>query len=419
MEQIKSISNEFIKKLDKEIATPFYLFYPDVLAKNIEEFRNEFIKIYPNFLMGYSFKTNYVPSACNVAKLHGCYAEVVSDMEYDLALKLGFAPNHIIFNGPVKNKATLMQAFENKSIVNLDSENDIQVALEFKHKNPNMEVAVGLRININLVNQAGESKVQNSLRSSRFGFTEEMLAKYIPLLLNNNIKINSVHGHTSSFDRGVDNYCLIAETLLATIETYQLEDIDFFNLGGGFFGAPPAGFDVTGKPTYSDYAENIIHYLMKAPWFATKKPTLVIEPGSSILTNTFELCTKITQIKKVNKENFIIVDSSIFEVKPSMHSFNLPFELLSNQNLDTKATRKKFQVVGSTCMEKDIILKNIEIEQPRSGDYIVFKGVGAYTVVFNPMFINYLIPIVAITDKTTQVIRNRQNIENLLSLYND
>ncbi len=420
---METISNKkYYSRIDglaKKYGTPYYMFYPEILKNNIKKVRNEFTKHYSDFLIGYSFKTNYLPLACQVAKSQGCYAEVVSHMEYELALKLGFNTGNIIFNGPVKDRKALIYALKNGSIVNLDSEEDVLTVLNLKKEEPNLEIKVGLRININLTNSEGQSSVQNGLRFSRFGFTSELLDKYIPKLQTRGIQIHSIHGHTSSSDRAVVNYLLISEQLLKVIKMYNLKDIEYFNIGGGFFGAAAKGIDTTNKPKFSDYATDIVSYLLKDEWFASKKPTLVVEPGASVLSNTFELCTRIHQVKKIDENNhFIIVDTSVFEVKPSMHTLNLPYVHLSDNKLLKEEQAMKYQIVGSTCMEKDIISRDVEVENPQKGDYIVFRGLGAYVMVFNNVFINYMIPIVAIDKEgKDSLIRRRQDIKNLLDLY--
>ena len=50
---------ELIKKIDKECGTPFYLVYPERFVNNLQNFRKAFTDIYPNFILSYSFKTNY------------------------------------------------------------------------------------------------------------------------------------------------------------------------------------------------------------------------------------------------------------------------------------------------------------------------------------------------------------------------
>ena len=99
------LNYKIINDLDTEYGTPFYLMYPDVYANNLKAFLNAFKCRYDRVISGYSFKTNYVPALCTYAKNEGCYAEVVSEMEFQLAEKLGF--KNIIFNGPIKRESIL------------------------------------------------------------------------------------------------------------------------------------------------------------------------------------------------------------------------------------------------------------------------------------------------------------------------
>ena len=100
---MNDFSYNTVKELDDQIGTPFYLMYPGVYQKNLESFLSAFKSRDDRVIAGYSFKTNYVPALCLKAKECGCYAEVVSQMEYDLAVRLGF--NNIIFN---KKKSGVM-----------------------------------------------------------------------------------------------------------------------------------------------------------------------------------------------------------------------------------------------------------------------------------------------------------------------
>ena len=70
-------------------STGFYIFDEEKYKLNLINFKNEFIKKYDNVLLGYSYKTNYTPYLCKIAKDNGAYAEVVSHMEYQIAKKKG------------------------------------------------------------------------------------------------------------------------------------------------------------------------------------------------------------------------------------------------------------------------------------------------------------------------------------------
>ncbi len=409
---MEQINYKLLKSLDEKYGSPFYIMDPDKYKQNISNFINAFKKKYDKVLAGYSFKTNYVPALCNIAKEAGCYAEVVSDMEYALAVKLGF--EKIIFNGPIKRQLVLHDAIERGAIINLDSEYEVEDICAYKVANPTKDIKVGMRININLTDENGNSSIQCGLRFGRFGFPDEIIGRNIEKLHEVGVKIISLHGHTSTSDRAVLNYKIITQHMLAVCEKYQLNDLLYFDIGGGYFGAAPEGMDLTGRPKYEDYADCVLGETMVNEWFMKQKPYIVIEPGSSVVSNVFTYYTKVYQNKRVGKVNFVMVDGSVFDVKPTMHSNNLPHEVYR-----ASSTPETYicDVVGSTCMEKDVMLKEVEMPKMEAGDYIQFRGVGAYTICMTPTFINYLEPILMVDGKDFVKVRRRQNIDDIIQIY--
>lgn len=240
---MEQINFRKLKELDDKYGTPFYIMSPNKYKENINNFINSFKRKYNKVVAGYSFKTNYVPALCSIAKVEGCYAEVVSEMEYALAQKIGF--KNIIFNGPIKRPKILKQALEDGVVINLDSEYEVELVCQYKRENPKRNVKVGLRININLTDENGNSTIQCGLRFGRFGFPDEIIGNSIEKLKIAGIKIISLHGHTSTSDRAVLNYKIITQHMLASCEKYQLNDLEYFDIGGGFFGAAPEGMDLS------------------------------------------------------------------------------------------------------------------------------------------------------------------------------
>lgn len=350
---------------------------------------------------------------CEEARNQDCYAEVVSEMEYVLAKKIGFSK--VIFNGPIKKEEILLTALEDSAIINLDSEYEIDTILTYRREHPESEIKVGLRINIDLIDEFGVSKVQNGLRVGRFGFTHKMLEWVIPTLKKHNIKIISLHGHTSSSDREVVNYKLITDQMLFLCEKYDLKDLSYFDVGGGFFGAAAKGIDASNKPKYVDYANQILDIVLSNNWFNSVRPNIVIEPGVSVVANVFSYYSKIFQKKEIAGKMFLTTDGTVFDVKPTLHSNNLPHTFITRESSDDTMT---VDLVGSTCMEKDVILHNVQAPNTAChGDYIKIDGVGAYTIALTPTFINYLSPILAIRNDTIDVVRRRQTIDDIISIY--
>jgi diaminopimelate decarboxylase len=67
---------------------------------NLHLMQTSFLSYYPKVTIGYSYKTNYIPVICKAAHENGCWAEVVSEMEVDMALYPLVDKSNIIYNGP-------------------------------------------------------------------------------------------------------------------------------------------------------------------------------------------------------------------------------------------------------------------------------------------------------------------------------
>ena len=80
---------EIIEQIRKEYGDAFYLLDSKQFRLNYIELKNAFFSIYPNFNIAYSYKTNYTPKLCKIVNEFGGYAEVVSEMEMELALRIG------------------------------------------------------------------------------------------------------------------------------------------------------------------------------------------------------------------------------------------------------------------------------------------------------------------------------------------
>jgi len=401
-----------IRKIEGMIGSPFYIMFPDKYESNVKAFADAFRSRYDKLITGYSFKTNYVPALCRRAKEMGCYAEVVSEMEMDLAISLGF--ENIIFNGPIKRDQALIRAIEKKAIINLDAEYEVNFLCQYKKNHPDAMIRAGIRLNVMLTDENGNSVVQNGLRCGRFGFPHDILEKNINKLRESDISIISVHGHTSSSDRAVANYKVITDYMLRVCEEFELDDIEFFDIGGGYFGAAPEGLDLTNRPKYKDYANVVADSVEKSDWFRKCSPYIVIEPGSSVVSNAFDYFTKVYQLKRIGDKQFAMVDGTVFDVKPTMHANNLPHVTVSDSQSSETAV---YDVVGSTCMEKDVILNSVTLPKLKVGDFIEIRGVGAYTIALTPTFINYLSPIVTIDHDKVQIVRRRQRMEDILTIY--
>ncbi len=397
-------------------SSSFYIVGRRKFEQNFDDLTMAFSSRYRPFALAYSYKTNYIPYLCQIINHKGGWAEVVSRMEYDLALKVGQSPSKIIFNGPVKTADDIELALNNAGTINVDSQSELALVKDYAHKYPHREVPIGLRINIGLSDEAGRSHIQNSLKVGRFGLDPAAI-EYVKEQLTKtaNIKVIGLHGHTSTTDRSQWCFEVIAQTLCEIAENHFPDSIETINVGGGFFGKTHPDMPFKDAPTFDDYARVICSVLNDNPWTKKKKPTLVIEPGVAMVADCLSFVTKVVSVKTIRNHIFVTTDGSAFNAKPTFHRLNLPHQIITkNQN----RSNQNYDVVGSTCMEKDILIKDIAAPLPEPGDYISIDNVGAYTVVMTPPFIHAAPAILADEGQGQyKLIRKKQTLKELFSNY--
>ena len=107
------------------IKTPCFVLEADKLLQNIRAFKAALDSRFEHNVLGYSVKTNSTPALLNIIKKERGFAEVVSYHEYKLALSLGFPPDHIVYNGPLKDQETFLHALQNGAVVNIDTKREL------------------------------------------------------------------------------------------------------------------------------------------------------------------------------------------------------------------------------------------------------------------------------------------------------
>ena len=99
-----------LNRLAASFGDAFYVLDDQRFERNFRAFEAAFRARYENTRIGYSYKTNYTPHLCRVVDSLGGYAEVVSEMEYELAERIGVDPDRIIVNGPLKSERCVSRA---------------------------------------------------------------------------------------------------------------------------------------------------------------------------------------------------------------------------------------------------------------------------------------------------------------------
>lgn len=384
----------------QDLVTPSFILDEDEFEKNITNFYNVLNKYFKNSVIGYSFKTNSLPRLLQLAKENGCWAEVVSGDEFHLAERIGFEPNRIIFNGPIKTKEDFYSAISNKSIVNIDSRQEIVYLKERQTK----EIAhIGIRVNFDL-EAALPGQTSTGKLGGRFGFCYENgeLHKVIcELKAISNVKISGLHMHISNASKSPEVYKMIAEKA-CTIAREEGLLLDYIDFGGGYFGGGDNG------ECYEKYVIAMNSILQN---YNMKDIRVIVEPGASVVATAFSYITSVKDVKQTNYGNFVVSDGSRLHIDPFMVKEQYKYSIITKSDeLVDKQT-----ICGYTCMEKDRIMTLTNKPKLEVGDKIEYSCVGSYTMCFNSLFISYLPVVYGKRAGEYVIVREKWGIEEFLN----
>lgn len=390
----------------KELKTPYYMFYADEFIKNYKDLENSMKAIYENYQIAYSFKTNYTPAVCSLVKSLGGYAEVVSDMEYSLALKIGYAPQKVVYNGPGKG-SMLEHCLLNGGLLNIDNFRELEQVCSIAENNPDKKLEIGIRVNFD---------IGNGLHS-RFGLDSENGDFQNALSIVDkiqNLQVRGLHFHISRA-RGLESWKNRIIGMLKLVEKHNLYNLQYIDLGSGMYGKldPELQEQFGDTPSFDDYANVVACEMQKFYSDKLIKPMLITEPGTTIVSKYFHVFMKVLDIKEIRGKNFALLDGSFHNVGEICGLKKVPMKVI---NVNNDKNYQDVDFVGYTCLEQDVIYSgyngNLGI-----GDIVEIYNVGGYSIVDKPPFIHPDIPIYMLLKDNVSCIKREQTLDDIFAPY--
>lgn len=363
--------------------TPCYIINKKVFYKNVNCLAEAF-KLHwgPNLRLGYSIKTNHYSWFLKEAQEMNFMAEAVSGDELELAINEGFDPQNIILNGPQKREKDIELILRSGGILNVDNFNDINIIKKLANLNQKgLTGKVGLRVNFDL-EKICDGETTAGKEVSRFGLSLENgdIKNAIEMLKEVEVPIAGLHLHFSTKTRSRKIFSTLAQVAVKIISEYLLDDIEYIDIGGGFFG----GQKNRNYPTMQEYAESICDELKTI--IDPAKVILILEPGASIVATSVEYLTKIINERNIRNTKVLTTDGSILHINPFMSS-RIPHIERINDGKKRKLLPNQI-IAGSTCMENDRFISLHNCPELLVNDILKITYVGAYTMAFNSCFIN-------------------------------
>lgn len=401
---MRRLDKELLKEISAKYGESFYLLDTDQFRRNFLELRGEFQKIYKKSNIAYSYKTNYTPRLCRIVNELGGYAETVSDMECEIAQRIGVETQHIAFNGPYKNKSAVEALLLADANINVDSISEMRFIESVARKYPERKFEIGIRCNFDI----GDGVL------SRFGFDvegKEFLDALEIVRRTENLSLRGMHSHFAS--RSIETWPARTKRMLEVVKQYFDGVPKYICQGGGIYGKMEESLKVQFDsyiPSYKEYAEAVCPFY--AEMFGDlpfeEQPTLFIEPGSALVGDCMKFAAKIVSVKSIRGKSIATVLGSIYNINPTLNKKNPPISICHmGENEPLPYTDLDFG--GFTCIESDYLYRHFD-GQLAEGDYAIFGNAGSYSVVLKPPFILPNFPVVELTDDGCMYCAKRQEV---------
>lgn len=405
------LNARMLKELAQTYGSSFYLLNSQQFRENYAELTDVFRAIYPRFHIAYSYKTNYIPKLCKIVNDLGGYAEVVSEMEMEIALRCGVQPGKIIWNGPVKNAQRAERLLINGGTVHADSLVELRTVLAISRNHPEKTLNIGLRCNFD---------VEDGV-ISRFGIDTESaeFEEAVRLIkANAGLRLTNLHCHFAK--RQVEYWPARAKGMLRIVDRvaealgYLPERID---LGGGIFGKMADSLKQQFAAQIPDYRA---YALAAAVPFAehfkdeSNPPELLVEPGTALAGDSMKYVCRVDGIKQVRGKAYATLTGS--QKNLSMTGVNPPVEVIAAGA--RRGVYTDLDMVGYTCIESDVLYRGYSGELA-AGDFVVFENCGSYSIVMKPPFIWLNVPVLDICGgaEEPELIKRAETFEDAFGTY--
>ena len=311
----------------------------------------------PRVIPAFSVKTDPHPELARAFLGRGWRVEVISLPELEWAREMGFKDSEIVLNGP--------------SAVAVASTDARPIAVAFADSVEALESL--LRTQCETVGL----RVRSGVVSSRFGvdLADYRVFKQIVHLLKRcgTDRLLGIHMHFASDVCGPIQWRDLVEHALSWSEV--LADVS---------GAAFSTFDIGGGWHSDDFRDQFIPSLPALQSrIANALPsvkTILLEPGKAVAADTAWLATRVLEVRACKQVGAadVVVDASIADLPMASLDAHRVVHLRNGRFLGW-LTGGSQRILGSICMEIDILAEGVAFPQPPSaGDELLFSSAGGY-----------------------------------------
>lgn len=433
--------------LVREHDTPLFVFSAPRIRSNIERLKAAAAAVEHPVHFCYASKANSNMAVLKTVLESGIDIEVNSGGELFKALRVGFRPLQIIFNGTSKTDAEIDEAVRAGIYsINVDSIYEIGL-IEASARRVGKRARIALRLTPEIGTRS-HLGLQTALLTSKFGISySEVLDAFRRGLANPElIHVCGIHIHVGSQTPDVEPFAAAFKMMwehLVTIHKETGHTLEHINLGGGIpvnylrdrsmaDQLPEHERDMLGAELEPrDVLASALRVARESAREADAEHlldgvTILLEPGRSIIADAGLVLTTVRNIKRRPETGdvWLLTDAG-YNLMLSMNNYKWYYHLISASRANT-TNEAEYKVAGPLCDSGDVYF-DIEREgrlpdyrrlpaDVQPGEVLALLNSGAYSLAQMFPYNGRPLPAAVMIrdDGKVDLIRRRDTYEDLL-----
>ena len=383
-------------ELAREFGTPAYVVVEDDLRARAQTFVEAFKARTQDFDVLFASKAFPCTAVYRVLAQEGIACDVASGGELALALRGGFDPARIYMHGNAKSVEELRFAREaGVGHIVIDNADEIELLQAVVGEGDPQPVLLRVTPDVSGDTHAAISTGQ---ADSKFGFSMIDAPDAIARVQNSaELDLVGLHVHIGS-------QILELEPFRRAIEAIApLGDFPVYNLGGGLGVAYTAEQE---PPRISDYVAAKVGAVEE---LLGPGKRILDEPGRALVANSTVTLYTVQSVKR-NVSTWVAVDGGMSDnLRPMLYG-----SVYEAQIADRFGGGTPSRLTGKHCESGDVIVRDVELADPRVGDIVVTPATGAYG---HAMANNYngvpRPPVIFVSQGDARVVVRRETYDDL------
>lgn len=409
-------SDKDLYSLAEKYGTPYFLIDEATLHRKVTEIEQAFAEYKGAFRVAYSVKANFNPSVISGFVGEGIMFDLTAPTELDFLLRCGGTAENVIYTSITETEAeyeSMLKRGVRKIVVASYSG---LVNLTEAVQRTGADVKTLIRVNPEV---AVHGELRGSLGHGKFGLqfdgpSQDSAINVLRKILGTaGLGFEGFHFHLGSQIEDPACYAEAVERLEGFILDARRQLGDFkvgtIDIGGGL--PAPYGKKV---PTPKDLASKVVGQLNSLIESIGDRFTLVAESGRFLTAESTVLVSRVVNTKRFGDTKYIYVDAGyhvLLDAALLRHEY--PVEVVPAG----KQSPQRTVLVGRLCDPLDVFptSSRSKLGGAEVGKLVVFRDVGAYSIVMHMPFHSQPRPYVLMKDAQGNyvVARRGQDVDRL------